>query len=86
MEVLARGADVLVAEASWLDDQGEGEPPIHVTARQAAQHAVRADVPRLVPSHFWPTNNRELSRAQAAEAFDGGLTIAQEHLRIEVGG
>lgn len=87
VEALAQGTDVLVVEASWVDGQEEGKPPIHLTARQAAEHALRADVPHLVLSHFWPTNDRELSRAQATEGFeDGKLTIAEEHLRLKVGG
>jgi len=57
VEALARGADLLLAEASWVDGQEEGKPPIHLTARQAAEHALRADVPHLVLSHFWPTND-----------------------------
>ncbi len=85
IEALARGADALVAEASWLDGQGARMGPIHLTARQAADHADRAGVPHLVLTHFWPTVDRALSRAQAAEAYAGTLTIAEENLRIAIG-
>ena len=85
IEALARGADVMVAEASWLDGQGERMGPIHLTSRQAAEHASRAGVPHLVLSHFWPTVDRDLSRAQAAEAYQGMLTMGHENLAVPVG-
>jgi ribonuclease BN (tRNA processing enzyme) len=85
IEILAEGADALLAEASWLDGQGAGIGPIHLTARQASEHAARAGVPHLVLTHFWPTVDRTLSRAQAAEAYEGTLTMAQENLRIAIG-
>jgi len=86
VEALARGADVLVAEASWQDSQAEGRPPYHLTATQAATHAARAEVGRLVLSHFWPGHDRDASRAEAAEAFPGDIVVANEDLRVEVAG
>jgi ribonuclease BN (tRNA processing enzyme) len=84
IETLARRADVLIAEASWLDGQDEGRDPYHLTARQAGIHAVGANVGRLVLAHFWPTNDREVSREQAAEVWEGPLTLAEEGLVLEV--
>jgi ribonuclease BN (tRNA processing enzyme) len=86
IEALARGADLVVAEASWQGTFGEGRPPYHLTARQAAEHATRAGVGRLVLSHFWPGHDREVSREEAATAFDGELVMAHEGMRLEVGG
>lgn len=83
---LARDVDVLLAEATWLEGQQKGKDPYHLTARQAGEQAARAGSKRLVLSHFWPTNDRDPSREQAAEAFDGeGITLADEGLRVEVG-
>jgi ribonuclease BN (tRNA processing enzyme) len=84
VEELGREADVLIAENSWLDGQGTG--PFHLTAREAGQHADRAGARRLVLSHFWPTNPREPSRQQAADAFDGEVVLAEEGMNLEVGG
>jgi ribonuclease BN (tRNA processing enzyme) len=84
IETLAREADVLIAEASWLDGQDEGRDPYHLTARQAGIHAVGANVGRLVLAHFWPTNDREVSREQAAEVWEGPITLAEEGLALEV--
>lgn len=83
---IGAGADLLISEASWLDGQDVGSRPIHLTARQAAEHAAGAGARRLMLTHFWPTNDREASRAQAAEVFDdAGLLLATEGATIEVG-
>jgi ribonuclease BN (tRNA processing enzyme) len=84
IETLAHEADVLIAEASWLNGQDEGRDPYHLTARQAGIHAAAANVGRLLLAHFWPTNDREASREQASEVFDGPLMLAEEGLVVKV--
>jgi ribonuclease BN (tRNA processing enzyme) len=84
VEKLGRGADLLITEASW-QQAPEGIEPLHLTARQAGEHARRAEARQLLLSHFWPTDDRDRSREQAAEAFEGEMTMAEEGLRIEVG-
>jgi ribonuclease BN (tRNA processing enzyme) len=75
---------VLIAEASSLNGQDEGRNPYHLTARQAGIHAGAANVGRLPLAHFWPTNDREASREQASEVFDGPLMLAEEGLVVKV--
>ncbi|MGO9078896.1 MAG: MBL fold metallo-hydrolase [Streptosporangiaceae bacterium] len=72
---LARGADVLLSEASFLDGPGLPEG-LHLTAGQAGAHAARAGAGRLVLTHLVPGNDRERSRAEAAAAFTGPLSLA----------
>jgi ribonuclease BN (tRNA processing enzyme) len=84
IEVLADGADLLVAEASWLEPD-ETVGPVHLTARQAGEHAARAGAATLMLAHFWPGLDREASREQAGERFDGDLLVADEDLRVRVG-
>jgi ribonuclease BN (tRNA processing enzyme) len=72
---LARGADVLLCEASFLDGS-ELPPDLHLTARQAAQHATGAGVGELVLTHLVAWNDPALSLDQAAAAFDGQLSLA----------
>jgi ribonuclease BN (tRNA processing enzyme) len=85
IDVVARDAHLLVTEASWLDGPGD-RPPYHLTATQGGEHAARAGAQRLLLSHFWPGNDRDRSRAQAAEAFGGEILLADEGARVEVGG
>jgi ribonuclease BN (tRNA processing enzyme) len=80
---LARGVDVLLAEATLLD--GPDPSWFHLSARQAAEHGTRAGVGTLVLTHFWPTRDRDLSRQQAGEAFDGTVVMAEEGLSLAVG-
>ncbi|RZU30600.1 MBL fold metallo-hydrolase [Blastococcus saxobsidens] len=48
---LARGADVLLAEAAHPDNAPDQPPGLHLTGRQAAQHAAAAGVGRLLLTH-----------------------------------
>jgi ribonuclease BN (tRNA processing enzyme) len=80
---LARDADLLVSEASWLDVR-EGRDPYHLTAGQAGEHAARAGAARLLLSHFWPGSDRGTSGEQASAAFDGEVLLASEGSRFEV--
>lgn len=83
VEDLARGADVLLSEATWQD--GQDLLPFHLSARQAAHHATEAGVGKLLLTHIWPSSDKEVSRAQAAEEFDGPIDLAAEGMRLEVG-
>jgi ribonuclease BN (tRNA processing enzyme) len=85
IEALARDSDLLVAEASWLRADTEPEP-VHLTAAQAAGHARAAGARRLMLAHFWPGLDRDASREQAAERYDGELVMAEEGLTVEVTG
>jgi ribonuclease BN (tRNA processing enzyme) len=84
IETLAKDAHVLLAEATWQDR--DDLLPFHMSSRQAAVHARNAGAARLVLTHIWPTLDREVSRAQAIEDFDGPIDIAVEGLHLEVGG
>jgi ribonuclease BN (tRNA processing enzyme) len=78
---LAAGADVLLCEASFLD--GPDLPPgLHLTARQAAEHAARAGVAELVLTHLVAWNDSRVSLAQASESFGGSLRLAASGLRL----
>jgi ribonuclease BN (tRNA processing enzyme) len=72
---LAKDADVFLSEAAFLDGP-DLERDIHLTARQAAAYANRADVGRLVLTHLQPWNDRDVAREEAESAFTGVLDIA----------
>ena len=72
---LARGTDLFLCEASYLE--GEDNPPdIHLTGKEAADHAKRADVERLVLTHLVPWGDRDRTLAEATEVFTGDLSVA----------
>ena len=81
---LAEGADLLLCEASFLD--GPDNPPnLHLTARQAAEHAGRAGVGQLVLTHLVPWNDRDRTLAEASQAYPGPLSLATSGLVLGPG-
>ncbi len=73
---LASQADVLLCEASYLSGPDPG-PDMHLTARQAAEHAARAGAGRLILTHLVPWNDQQRSLAEAsAVSYDGTLSLA----------
>jgi ribonuclease BN (tRNA processing enzyme) len=72
---LARGADVFLCEASVGPDE-ESVPDLHLTGRQAGDHAQRADVDRLIVTHVPPWNSVQAAADEAASTFDGSVELA----------
>jgi ribonuclease BN (tRNA processing enzyme) len=78
---LAAGADVLVCEASFIDaPRLPGN--LHLTARQAGEHAARADPGELILTHLVAWNDPAVSLEQAAQAYAGPLRLASSGMRL----
>ena len=72
---LAAGADVLLSEATFRERPGlPGD--LHLTARQAGEHAARAGAGELVLTHLMPGSDGAQARQQAASAFGGKVSLA----------
>lgn len=82
---LARDADLLIAEATWLADGKDYPPDLHMTATEAGEHAVAAGAARLMLAHIQPINDPDHSREEAAAAFDGPVDVARPGARWEPG-
>jgi ribonuclease BN (tRNA processing enzyme) len=72
---LAAGADLLLCEAAFLDAP-DNVPNVHLSGRQAGEHAAKAGAGELVLTHLVAWNDPERSLAEAAGAFDGPLSLA----------
>jgi len=73
---LARNADLFLCEASYLE--GDDNPPnIHLTGREAAEHAVQAEVQRLLLTHLVPWGDEARTVAEAKSAYDGEIAVAR---------
>ena len=81
---LAQDVDVLLCEASFLDDD-DFRPDLHLTGRQAGEHATRAGAGQLVLTHLVPWYDRERSLAEAAETYCGPLSAATSGLVLGPG-
>ncbi len=75
LRTLARDADLALFEASFLD--GDEQPDLHMTARQAGEEAAAAGVRHLVLTHLVPWNDDQLTLAQGQEAFTGPIELAR---------
>jgi ribonuclease BN (tRNA processing enzyme) len=65
---LARGADVLLAEAAH--PEGHGLPPgLHLTGREAGEHAAAAEVGRLLLTHVPSWVDQIAQLVAASEVF-----------------
>lgn len=73
---LARGVDLFVCEGTYADG-GDHPPDVHLTPAQAAEHAERAEVGRLVLTHLLPWADHEAARDAAAARFDGPVEVAR---------
>lgn len=88
LATLGRDADLFVLEATSRSQQPrswpapDGQPQLHLSARQAGQFAAAAASRRLLLTHFWPGNDREQSRAEARRFFSGDVLVADEGLVI----
>ena len=58
---------------------------LHLTARQAAAHAARAGVGKLVLTHLVPWNDRVRTLTEAAAEFRGPLSLATSGLVLGPG-
>jgi ribonuclease Z len=83
---LADGVDMLVIEATFLDEDAELATRYgHLTARQAARVAAESGVRRLVLTHFSQRYaDLQRHRDEAADVFDGDLVVAEDLARIPV--
>ncbi|WP_410538592.1 ribonuclease Z [Streptomyces sp. KL2] len=85
VHALAEGCDMLVIEATFLDEEEAlAQEYGHLTAGQAASAAVRAGVRHLVLTHFsqrYDDPARFAAQARAA-GFAGELTVAEDLMRV----
>ena len=85
---LASGADLLIIEATYLDEHEHlARAHKHLTARQAARIAARAGAHHLVLTHIserYEHLQDQYFIDQAAQVFTGPITAAQDLDRIDL--
>lgn len=74
---LSHAADLALFESSFEEGRDDAAPAgLHLTARQAGEHAQRAGVRRLVVTHLPPWNDPATALAAASAAFSGPVEVA----------
>ncbi len=85
--LLADGADLLVIESTFLDEDAALAREFgHLTAGQAGRVAAECGVRSLVLTHFSQryTDPQEFGRQARKAGFDGELTVAEDLTRVAV--
>jgi ribonuclease BN (tRNA processing enzyme) len=80
---LAKGADLLIAEATHVGALPAGMPPYLSTAAQAGEQAAAAGAGRLLLTHLWPGTDRYDAVADAG-AFPGPVGVATGGAVVEL--
>lgn len=81
---LARNADLLLCDATWLETQRPIPSNIHCTGLEAGQAAAAAQARRLVITHVSPYNDPAAVAAEAATAYDGDIVVATDLMEIDL--
>ena len=76
---LAQGADLFILEAA-----NPFKVPGHLTPGEAGLLAARAQVSRLVLTHFYPSCDEVDLKALCRRSYDGELILAEDGLRLKV--
>ena len=82
---LARGADLLLAEATYADAVPPDSRGYMSSASLAGGQATRAGAGHLALTHLWPGTDYQRSRAAAAAQYDGPVSVASAGLNIDLG-
>lgn len=80
LPVLARDADLLIAEASYPEQVPPDAAAYLSSARQAGQVAAAAGAGRLVLTHLMPGTDPGAALGAAAAGYDGDITVARPGL------
>ncbi|TXK43307.1 MBL fold metallo-hydrolase [Nonomuraea sp. C10] len=81
---LARDADLLLAEATFVDRVPQGSRRHLSSARQAGRQAKEADARHLLLTHLQPGTDATAARAAAGAEYDGEIGIATSGLTIDL--
>ncbi|MBD3779436.1 MAG: MBL fold metallo-hydrolase [Micrococcales bacterium] len=76
LDAIARDADLLLAEAAYLESSNAPRG-VHLTGLRAGRAAQRGRARRLLLTHLVAWNDPRASLAEAAGAYDGPLDLAR---------
>lgn len=76
LDELASGADLLLAEAAFVEGRDDHVRGVHLTARRAGQAATRCGSRGLVLTHVPAWNDPATTLTEARAVYDGPLALA----------
>jgi ribonuclease BN (tRNA processing enzyme) len=81
---LAREADLLLAEATYIDEVPQDSQGYLSSARHAGRQAAHARARQLLLTHLWPGTDPAAARAAAADEYDGAVGVAAADLVVDI--
>ncbi|MGN6794793.1 MAG: MBL fold metallo-hydrolase [Streptosporangiaceae bacterium] len=81
---LARGASLLLAEATYLDRIPHDSARYLSSARTAGEWAAGAGAGSLLLTHLWPGSDPKAAAALARESYSGEISVATAGMAVEV--
>jgi ribonuclease BN (tRNA processing enzyme) len=81
---LARDADLLIADATFVSQVPEDSQGYLSSAHDAGQEATAAGVRRLLLTHLWPGTDQDAARTAAADHYAGELVVATADLVLDL--
>ena len=81
---LARDADLLLAEATFVRDVPLAAQAFASSASQAGRQAAQAGVAHLALTHLWPGTSHDAARTAAAAAYRGPVSVAVPGLSLDL--
>ncbi len=82
LDALARGADLLLAEAAFVEGRDDAVRGIHLTGRRAGEAAANGGAGRLLLTHVPSWNPTGIAALEAAEVYRGPIGTAVPGLVI----
>jgi ribonuclease BN (tRNA processing enzyme) len=79
----ASGTDVFLCESTWLDS-AQYPPNLHLTAREAGEHAAKAAPGRLALIHTTAYMPQDRFLEEASAAYDGPIDLASPGLTYDL--
>jgi ribonuclease BN (tRNA processing enzyme) len=83
LDRIGRAADLLLAEATWLEPRPQAGP-MHMTAAEAGERAAAAEAGRLILTHVWPSLDLDEVVRRASVTFDGTVDAAVEGMQVDL--
>lgn len=77
LDDLARDADLLLAEAAFVEGRDDHVRGVHLTGRRAGLAAARGRSRALVLTHVPAWNDPQVALAEASAVYDGPVTLAR---------
>ena len=81
---LGRDADLLLAEATYVDRVPERYRHYLTSARQAGRQSAQACARHLLLTHLWPGTDPVAARAAARDEYDGTIGVATADLVLDL--